>query len=157
MKTYSQKEVKILNQRIRRVAEKFGTDSTTYKEMTKNLINQRATHYTSKGIIQLDNTQQARENEPFIFKKAFTDIKTIKDIYQEYQTKDIKEIESLNEEFINAESNLQTKLFMLYAELGEVSSREVISSLTNLNNSYNTKQDIINAYKKIDEYLNNMR
>lgn len=49
-----QKQLKSVNQKVRRLAEKYGTDNIEYQRYISDMERNFATHYTSKGIIQIN-------------------------------------------------------------------------------------------------------
>lgn len=49
-----QKQLKSVNQKVRRLAEKYGTDNIEYQRYIADMERNFATHYTSKGIIQIN-------------------------------------------------------------------------------------------------------
>lgn len=58
-----QKQLKSVNQKVRRLAEKYGTDNIEYQRYIADMERNFATHYTSKGIIQINKPKLGTTEE----------------------------------------------------------------------------------------------
>lgn len=56
--------LKSMNQKIRRVAERFGVESLPYKQLIADIVHnfRGQTHYTNKGVIQVNQNKQTEFN-----------------------------------------------------------------------------------------------
>lgn len=58
-----QKQLKSVNQKVRRLAEKYGTDNIEYQRYIADMERNFATHTTSKGIIQINKPKLGTTEE----------------------------------------------------------------------------------------------
>ena len=50
--------IKTLNQKIRRLARKYGTESLEYQAYLSDIDRNFSIHYTKEGILQINNLRQ---------------------------------------------------------------------------------------------------
>lgn len=148
--THTQKEVKVLNQTIRRIADRFGTRSTTYRSMVKSVLNGSYGDYVNinaRGIIQVKNTESVR-NSPKgkkIINTLLNDVQTYTELSKEVGSKSALVIEYTNKEYEEAKDGLESLLYTLYLYGVNVEGSQ---QLQVLNKSHKTKQEIIQAYNE---------
>lgn len=147
--THTQKEVKLLNQSIRRIADRFGTRSTTYRSMVKSVLNGSYGDYISinaRGIIQVKNTESVRNSSKGkrIINALLNDVQTYSELAKEVGSRSALVIEVTNKQYEEAKDGLESLLYTLYLYGVNIDDSPQLQAL---HKSHNTKQEIIQTYE----------
>lgn len=147
--THTQKEVKLLNQSIRRIADRFGTRSTTYRSMVKSVLNGSYGDYISinaRGIIQVKNTESVRNSSKGerIINALLNDVQTYSELTKEVGSRSALVIEVTNQQYEEAKDGLESLLYTLYLYGVNIDDTPQLQAL---HKARNTKQEIIQTYE----------
>lgn len=147
--------IKQINSRIDQIAREYGMDSEAFKALTKHLRGGDApeTRTSKSGVPHVRATAENR-GDLAALEQIRRDLMTKSEIKRQAAAAGVKE-DIFIEEYERASSNMDSRLQVIYGKYGPDTDEmppEVKKQIDILHNEFNTKADVVRAFRVLDKY-----